>query len=43
MAYSTYLTNGSVFQSVAGLNVTVTLLGDDIYFNDAKILSQNVL
>lgn len=41
--YSPYITSGMVMQSLAGLEVTVAKVGDDIYFNDAKVISPNVM
>jgi transforming growth factor-beta-induced protein len=41
--YSTYATDGMVLQSLQGGNVTVALVDGDIYFNDAKVISPNVL
>jgi len=41
--YSTYITSGMVMKSLAGLNVTVAKVDGDIYFNDAKVISPNVL
>ena len=43
MTYSNYLADGQVIQSLAGLNVTIKLVDNDIYFNDAKVVSPNVL
>jgi len=43
VTYSTYLTDGMTIQSLAGLQVTVKMVGNDIYFNDAKVVSQNVV
>ena len=42
--YSTYIpTSGLTMQSLAGLPVTVAKVNGDIYFNDAKVISPNVL
>lgn len=41
--YSTYVSDGEVLQSLAGFNVTVAKVNGDIYFNDAKVISPNVL
>jgi transforming growth factor-beta-induced protein len=41
--YSPYITSGMIIKSLAGFDVTVTKVNDDIYFNDAKVLSPNVL
>ncbi|KAH8912022.1 FAS1 domain-containing protein [Coniochaeta sp. PMI_546] len=41
--YSTFITDGQVVQSLAGLNVTIAKVDGDIYFNDAKVISPNVL
>ncbi|OIW31580.1 FAS1 domain-containing protein, partial [Coniochaeta ligniaria NRRL 30616] len=41
--YSTYVTDGMVLQSLQGGNVTVAKVDGDIYFNDAKVISPNVL
>jgi hypothetical protein len=42
-AYSPYLTDGTKITTLAGLNITVTRSGGDIWFNDAKVISPNVL
>jgi hypothetical protein len=41
--YSTYITSGMVLQSLAGLDVTVAEVDGELYFNDAKVVSPNVL
>lgn len=41
--YSNYLTDGLALASVGGPIVTVRILGNDTYFNDAKVVSPNVL
>ena len=41
--YSPYITDGMVLQSLGGPNVTVSKVDGEIYFNDAKVLSPNVL
>ncbi|KAL1845335.1 hypothetical protein VTK73DRAFT_655 [Phialemonium thermophilum] len=43
--YTSYITSGATITSLAGADfpVTVTKVGEDIYFNDAKLLSPNVL
>jgi len=43
VTYANYLEDGQVIKSLAGLDVTIRLLGNDIYFNDAKVVSPNVL
>ena len=41
--YTPYLVDGMVVPSLGALNITITLRGDDIYFNDAKVVQPNVL
>jgi len=42
--YSTYIpSSGLTMQSLAGLPVTIAKVNGDIYFNDAKVISPNVL
>jgi hypothetical protein len=41
--YSPYIGDSMTLQSQAGLNVTVTKVNGDIYFNDAKVISPNVM
>ena len=41
--YSPYLVDGMVVPSLGTMNITITLLGGDIYFNDAKVVQPNVL
>ena len=41
--YSPYLQGGMVLQSLGGGNVTVAKVDGEIYFNDAKVISPNVL
>ena len=41
--YSSYMTDNATYESVAGPKVTVRFIGDDIYFNDAKVVSPNVM
>ncbi len=43
MTYSNYLIDGTIIKSIAGLEVTIRLVGNDIYFNDAKVVSPNVM
>lgn len=43
VAYTDYLVDGARLESAAGLDVLVTIEGNDIYFNDAKVISPNVL
>ena len=43
VAYTDYLVDGTRLESAAGLDVLVTIKGNDIYFNDAKVISPNVL
>jgi transforming growth factor-beta-induced protein len=43
VTYSNFLTDGQVITSAAGLDVTVRLVDADIYFNDAKVISPNVV
>jgi transforming growth factor-beta-induced protein len=41
--YSPYITSGMVIKSLAGMNVTVAKVDGAIYFNDAKVISPNVM
>jgi hypothetical protein len=42
--YSTYIpASGLTMQSLAGLNVTIARVNGAIYFNDAKVISPNVM
>ncbi|KAK3945854.1 FAS1 domain-containing protein [Diplogelasinospora grovesii] len=41
--YTPYITSGMVVNSIAGLPITITVQNGDIYFNDAKVISPNVL
>jgi uncharacterized surface protein with fasciclin (FAS1) repeats len=41
--YSSDLVNGTVLQTHQGDNLTITLLGSDIYVNSAKILQSDYL
>lgn len=42
--YTPYIVSGMKVASLAdGLDVTVIKVGEDIYFNDAKLISPNVL
>ncbi|KAH8881587.1 FAS1 domain-containing protein [Thozetella sp. PMI_491] len=41
--YSPYLIDGMVIPSMGKMNITVTIQGDDIWFNDAKVIQPNVL
>ena len=41
--YSPLLENGTVYASGAGVDLTVTKVGNDTYFNDAKIIRSDVL
>ncbi len=41
--YTPYLVDGMVVPSLGTMNITITLRGDDIYFNDAKVVQPNVL
>ncbi|WQF88718.1 Putative FAS1 domain-containing protein [Colletotrichum destructivum] len=43
VAYSNFLEDGQVFTSLANLTVRVTVRDDEIWFNDAKVVSPNVL
>ncbi|KAK1997886.1 fasciclin domain-containing protein [Colletotrichum falcatum] len=43
VAYSDFLENGQEFTSLANLTVRVTVREDEIWFNDAKVVSPNVL
>ena len=43
VTYSNYLQDGQVIQSLAGGNITIRMVDNDIYFNDAKVVSPNVL
>ena len=43
VTYSNYLTDGQVIRSLAGLDITVKMVDNNIYFNDAKVLSPNVV
>ncbi len=43
VTYSNYLTDNMVVKSLADLEVTIRLVGNDIYFNDAKVVSPNVV
>ncbi|KAK1979151.1 hypothetical protein LZ30DRAFT_751627 [Colletotrichum cereale] len=43
VAYSNFLEDGQEFTSLANVTVRVTLRGDEIWFNDAKVVSPNVL
>ena len=41
--YTPYLVDGMVVPSLGAMNITITLRGGDIYFNDAKVVQPNVL
>ncbi|KAB5554686.1 fasciclin domain-containing protein [Coniochaeta sp. 2T2.1] len=41
--YSPFLQDGMVLKSLGGADVTVTMVDGNIYFNDAKVISPNVL
>jgi uncharacterized surface protein with fasciclin (FAS1) repeats len=41
--YTNYLKDGDTILSVNNLTVTIYIRGSDIYFNDAKVISPNVL
>ena len=41
--YTPYLVDGMVVPSLGTMNITITLRGGDIYFNDAKVVQPNVL
>ncbi|KAJ9156070.1 FAS1 domain-containing protein [Pleurostoma richardsiae] len=43
VTYTNYLTDGQVLESASGESVQVQINGDDIYFNDAKVIGPNVL
>ncbi|KAF7553714.1 hypothetical protein G7Z17_g3465 [Cylindrodendrum hubeiense] len=43
VAYSNFLEDGMVFESLNNTKITVTFKGDDIYFNNAKLIEANVL
>ncbi|OHW94503.1 fasciclin domain-containing protein [Colletotrichum incanum] len=43
VAYSNFLEDGQVFTSLANVTVRVTIKDDEIWFNDAKVVSPNVL
>ncbi|TDZ27278.1 Periostin [Colletotrichum spinosum] len=43
VAYSNFLADGQEFTSLGNVTVRVTIKGDDIWFNDAKVVSPNVL
>ncbi|KAK1970413.1 fasciclin domain-containing protein [Colletotrichum sublineola] len=43
VAYSNFLEDGQEFTSLANLTVRVTVKDDEIWFNDAKVVSPNVL
>ncbi|KAK1593174.1 fasciclin domain-containing protein [Colletotrichum navitas] len=43
VAYSNFLEDGQEFTSLANLTVRVTVKDDQIWFNDAKVISPNVL
>jgi hypothetical protein len=43
VTYSNFLIDGQTFTSLANLTVTVRLVNNNIYFNDAKVISPNVL
>ncbi|KAK2044950.1 fasciclin domain-containing protein [Colletotrichum somersetense] len=43
VAYSNFLQDGQVFTSLANLTVRVTVKENEIWFNDAKVVSPNVL
>jgi transforming growth factor-beta-induced protein len=43
VTYSNFLQDGQVFKSLAGLPVTVRIVQGSIYFNDAKVVSPNVM
>ena len=42
-AYTSTMKNGTMFKSLQGAPITVTLLGNDIYLNDAKIVGADFL
>ena len=41
--YTNFIHDGMIITSLGNLTVKVTIKGDDTYFNDAKVLAQNVL
>ena len=41
--YSNYIRNGTIIKSLSNDSVLITIRGSDIYFNDAKVIAQNVL
>lgn len=41
--YTNFLQSGQMFRTANNLSVRVTLDGDDIYFNDARVVERNVL
>ncbi|KAL0942479.1 beta-ig-h3 fasciclin [Colletotrichum truncatum] len=43
VTYSNYLTDGQEFVSLSNITVKVTVQGDQIWFNDAKVINPNVL
>jgi len=43
VTYSNYLLDGQVIKSLAGLDITVKVVDGNIYFNDAKVISPNVV
>ncbi|KAL8369885.1 hypothetical protein RB595_000304 [Gaeumannomyces hyphopodioides] len=43
VTYSNFLKDGDVFTPLEGGNIKVTIVNNDIYFNDVKVVSPNVL
>jgi uncharacterized surface protein with fasciclin (FAS1) repeats len=43
VAYSSRLTNGTVLKSLSGKDITVTVLGDDIYLDASKVIARDYL
>lgn len=43
VAYTNYLEDGMTIGTLNGTTVRVSFQGDDIYFNNAKVIKANVL
>lgn len=41
--YTDFIVNGTVVKSLSNDTVIITIKEDGIYFNDAKVVAQNVL
>jgi hypothetical protein len=43
VTYTNYLTDGMTLTSLANLTVRIRIIQGQIYFNDAKVISPNVM